>query len=1055
MKRILLLLGLSVFCQALYAQNIVVKGVVKSEQGEPLPGASVQEKGTKNGKVTDNNGNYQITVSPSATLVFSFIGTKAKEELVNGRKTINATLADLKNNLNEVVVVGYGTVKRKDVTGAISSIKGEDLAKMPVQDVASALEGRLAGVSVSAGDGTPGSQPSITIRGGGSITQSNEPLYVVDGIPQTDGLSFLDPTDIESIDVLKDASATSIYGARGANGVILVTTKKSATGKVTVGYDMYYGIKKVTKTLPMLNPYQYVLLEYERSLGDATKSANFLSSYGTFDQIQSLYGNQPGVNWQNELFGGTTHNQYHKFSISGGSKETNFTMFYSRNIDQGIMINSGSNKDVAKLQVSHSKDKLKATGIVNFSNQTIYGSGTQEGNTKFNQLQNILQYRPTLGLKGSDQSFINMDQDPNAPDGSIYLNPITTANSQYRNTNIKVLNLNGSLDYELLKNLTYRGLVGYRYIINEADLFNDSRSISALRSGGPNGSINQSQENGWNYSNTLTYSNNFNKDHHFDMLIGQEQVYTKVKTLGISSNMFPNVNLGLNDLSEGTLPGTPSSSLQDERLLSFFTRANYSYKDTYILSGSLRADGSSKFGANNKFGYFPSAAFAWRIINESFMKEQKAFSDLKLRLSYGSSGNNRINNFLSLSLLQAGNYPLNNNNVITASASTLANPDLKWETTTSKDIGLDLGLFNQRVQFTFDVYDNRTTNLLLNAAIPASSGFNTELINVGSTSNRGLEFAVNTVNIRSHGFQWNTAFNIAFNRNKVLALTNGESTRYVYSWSSGVAGGINSLGETDYLVQVGAPVGQMYGYRFNGLYRVSDFDYNAATQAYTLKAGIPYDPNNVPKPGYIRYADLNNDGKITAADRTVIGNAQPKFTGGLNNTFSYKGIDLSIFINWSVGGKVYDANRLYGTMTQNVYPNTFAYVADRWMTIDASGNRVTDPVQLAAMNQGKNYPAYNGAGTVLRLDDRFIEDGSFLRISNVSLGYTLPKAWINKLKLSRVRVYVTGNNLKVFSHYFGYDPEVSVYNSSRLTPGVDFGGYPRVRSFLAGLNVAF
>ncbi|MDN5287178.1 MAG: TonB-dependent receptor plug [Mucilaginibacter sp.] len=1059
MKRLLLLLGFMLICHSLYAQDIQIKGAVKSGTGEPLPGTTVTEKGTANGKIADNNGNYEIKVKANAILVFSFIGTKKVEEPINGRSVINVTLADDKSVMNEVVVIGYGQTKRKDITGAIASIKAEELDKVPVQNVASALEGRLAGVSVTSGDGTPGSSPSITIRGGGSITQSNEPLYVVDGIPQTDGLAFLDPTDIQSIDVLKDASATSIYGARGANGVILVTTKKGKPGKLTITYDGYYGVKKVTKTLPMLNPYQYVLLEYERSLGDPTKEASFLSNYGTFDQLKSLYGNQPGINWQDEMFGGTTNNQYHKIGVSGGSKETTFNMFYSRNNDQGIMLNSGSNKDVAKLQVNQNTGKLRATGILNFSNQNIYGSGTQEGATKLNQLQNILQYRPTLGLKGSDNDFLNMDEDPNAPtsSGSIWQNPVITAESQYRNTNIKTLNMNASLEYDVLPHLTYRGLVGYRYLFNEADQFNDARSILAKRTGGPNGAINQTQQNGWNYSNTLTYSNTFNNVHKFDVLVGQEQIYTRIKGLGVSANQFPAVNLGLNDFSEGAVPGTPDSFVEDERMLSFFTRANYSYKDKYILSASLRADGSSKFGANNKFGYFPSAAFAWRVINENFMHDVSAISDLKLRLSYGSSGNNRIDDYLSLSLLQAGNYPLNNANVTTASAATLANPNLRWETTTTRNIGVDVGLLDQRIQLTVDAYYNRTSNLLLNAAIPALSGFNTELINVGATSNKGLEFTLSTVNVHNKSFQWNSNFNISFNRNKVLALTSGETTRYVYSWSNGVAGGggINALGETDYVVQVGAPVGQMYGYRSDGLYRVEDFNYNATAKTYTIKPGIPYDPNYVPQPGYIRYADLNNDGKITSADRTVIGNAQPKFTGGLNNTFSYKGIDLSVFVNWSVGGKIYDANRLYGTMTQNTYPNTFAYAADRWMTIDASGQRVTDPTQLAAMNQGKNYPAYNGAGTALRLDDRFIENGSFLRISNVTLGYRLPKQWLSKVKLASARVYITGNNLHLFSHYSGYDPEVSVANSSRLTPGVDFGGYPRVRSFLAGLDVSF
>lgn len=1059
MKRLLLCLILLGFQTALFAQtNIIIKGTITAPSGEALTGVTVRVKGAGKAKLTGNNGSYEIQAPANGTLVFSFVGYKTKEEPVNNRTQISMALEEEDRNLNEVVVIGYGTTKRKDLTGAVSSVKGEELSKMPVQNVASALAGRVAGMQVTASDGTPGSEPSIIIRGGGSITQSNEPLYVIDGVAQTGGLGFLDPTDIESIEVLKDASATAIYGARGANGVVLVTTKTPKAGKLAVSYDMYYGAKKLNKTLEMLNPYQYTLLEYERSLGDPTKEATFLANYGPYNELKQRYGNSAGINWQNELFGSTVNNQYHKISIGGGSKETKFNLFYSHNDDEGIMLNSGSKKDIAKLVLNHNAGKkLKVGGIINYSNQNIFGVGTQEGNTKFNQLQNILQYRPLFGLKGNDQDLVGMDEDPALAgnSGNVLQNPLTNAQSQQRNTNIQVLNLNATLDYELGKNLTYRGVIGYRTAFNKAKAFNDARSIDAKRTGGPNGSISQLQQSGWNYTNTLTYANTFNRVHKLEILAGEEQIYAKRESFTISASKFPAVNLGLDDISQGTVPGIPTSFADDERMLSFFSRVNYSYKDRYILTGSIRADGSSKFGPNNKFGYFPSAAFAWRVINEPFMPETKALSDLKLRLSYGSTGNNRIDNYLSMSLFQSGNYPLNNNNVISAAAANLANPDLKWEKTRSFNAGLDIGFFKQRIQLTVDAYDNRTSDLLLNAAIPTSSGFKTMLINVGSTQNRGVELTLSTVNIRKNGFEWTTGFNIGFNRNKILGLTNGESTRFVQSWSNGIAGGINALGESDYIIQVGGPAGQMYGYRFNGLYQLSDFDYNATTKTYKLKAGIAYDPNYAPQPGYVKYKDRNGDGFITGDDREVIGNANPKFTGGFNNTFSYKGFDLSVFINFCSGNDVYNANRLYNSMTQNTYPNAFGYIADRWITIDANGQRVTDPALLQQLNEGKNVPAYNGAGTALRLDDRFIEDGSFIRLNNISLGYTFPVKLLSKIKISRARVYVTAANLHTFTSYSGYDPEVSVANSSRLTPGVDFGGYPRTRSFVAGLNVSF
>ncbi|MBB5437741.1 TonB-linked SusC/RagA family outer membrane protein [Pedobacter sp. AK017] len=1053
MNRFLLLLIIVAGNLTLYAQNTTTKGVVSDAGGEPLMGVSVSIKGVGKGRSTGVDGSYTISTSNAdAILVFSYIGYKTTEEPVNGRTTINVKLATDTKTMNEVVVIGYGTVKRKELTGAISSVKGEELSKVPVQNVASALAGRIAGVQVTAADGTPGSNPSITIRGGGSITQSNEPLYVIDGIPQTNGLGFLDPMDVESMDVLKDASATAIYGARGANGVILVTTKQPKAGKLALSYDMYFGAKDITKTLPVLNPYQYTLLQYEKSLGNATEEAKFLSNYGAFADLQSLYGDKAGVNWQDQLFGGTSNSQYHKFGVGGGSKETRFNFFYSHNNDEGIMLNSGSKKNVAKLNVTHNAGKkLRVTGIVNYSDQNTFGVGTREGNTRFNQLQNVFQFRPTFGLKGTDADLIGMEEDPYLQDdsGNTLQNPIINALSQQRSSANKILNLNAAVDYELFKNITYRGLVGLRTSGTKTKIFNDSRSVNAKRSGGPNGSIAQSDRNDWNYSNTLTYSNVFNQVHKLDVLVGQEQLYSQSENFSASSNRFPDQSLGLDDLSQGVLPGIPTSFSEDEKMFSLFSRANYTYKGRYIFSASLRADGSSKFGSDNKYGYFPSGAFAWRVIEEDFMKKIPVISDLKLRLSVGVAGNNRIPNYLSQALFQSGYYPLNNENVISVGSRTLPNPDLKWEKTRTQNIGVDVGFFNQRIQLTVDAYDNRTTDLLLNADVPNLSGYSTMLINVGATSNRGIEFTLNTVNLKdAGGFSWNTTFNMGFNYNKVISLTSGNQFMYgAASWGG--------LQEKDYIIRVGGAVGKMFGYKSNGLYQVNEFDYNPTTKVYTLKTGIPFDANNVPKPGFLKLVDQTGDGKINSDDRVVIGNANPNFIGGMNNTFSYKGIDLSVFLNWSYGNDVYNANKLNMSQTNLDYKNAFAYVANRWMSIDAAGQRVTDPVALAALNEGKTIPLYNGAGTGLRLYDQMIEDGSFLRISNVSLGYTLPKAWLSKVKVSGARIYVTGYNLHTFTKYSGYDPEVSTANSTGLTPGVDFGAYPRTRSFVAGVNVSF
>jgi TonB-linked SusC/RagA family outer membrane protein len=1054
MKRTVLILFLLTIVHVLYAQNVVtVKGIVRDGTNQPIPGVSILEKGTKNGVVSANDGSYQIKVQANATIAFSFIGTKAVEEKVDGRTTIDVKLVDAGTSLTEVVVTGYGqTVKRKDLTGAVSSLSGDEIAKSPVQDVATALQGRLAGVQVTLSDGTPGSTPSIVIRGGTSITQSNAPLYVVDGVPQTDGLSFLDPMDIESVDVLKDASATAIYGARGANGVILVTTKQIKGGQVRVNYDGYFGVKKITRELDVLNPYQYTLLQYETSATDATKLPAFTKIYGSYDSLQIRYGNRPGVDWQQQVFGQTALSQYNKISVNGGGKETTFNVFYSRGYDQGIMLQSGSTKNIGKLTVNHKiGTKFSVNAIVNYSNQKVTGLSTQTGgNARLSMLQVLLQYRPVTGLNPNDDDLLSQLVDVLDPNQSspAYQSPVVTINTEPRENIIQSLNANTSISYALTDHLTYRGLINYTTGGNVYKQFNDATSIVAIRSGGGTGSITVNNANQFNYNNTLTYNNVFKQNHKLDVTVGQEYIYNYSDALIASGSGFPAENFGWNGLQLSTIPSIPSSSAQDDKLISFFGRANYSYKGKYLLTTSLRADGSSKFGSDNLWGLFPSAAVAWRIVEEKFMQNITLISDLKLRASYGESGNNRIPNYAALGVLTTGTYPLNNQLVPTAYQNSLANPTLKWETVQSRNLGLDLGLFKQRIMLTTEYYDNRSKDLLYNTRIPSSSGFTNQLQNIGTTQSKGWEFTLNTVNVQNKGFTWNTNFNIAFTRTKVLSLSQGETSLLVPSYTT----------TNDYILQTGRPVGIMYGYIQNGLYQVNDFNYNPTTNVYTLKPGVVTDAGGgTVQPGFIKFKDISGpngvpDGVINDYDRTAIGNANPKFTGGINNTFSYKGFDLSVFLNFTYGNDIYNANLLNNSRLDGNYANTLSYFANRWTTINAAGQRITSPVELAAINQGKTVPSYNGA-IGQRLYDKMIEDGSFLRINNVSLGYTLPKSLISKLKIANARIYVTGYNLYVVDRYSGFDPEVSVINTP-LTPGVDFSAYPRARSFVAGVNVS-
>ncbi|WP_237732326.1 TonB-dependent receptor [Flavobacterium sp. UGB4466] len=1049
MKRTLFLFLLLTTCKVMYGQDIItVKGVVTDAQNMPMPGATVSEKGTKNTTVTAMDGDYQIKVKSNAILVFSFIGTKTKEEPVKNRTLINTKLLDDANNLDEVVVVGYGTKARKDLTGAISSVKGQELAKIPVQNVAQALQGRIAGMQVTMSDGTPGSEPSLRIRGGTSITQSNEPLYVVDGVAQTGGLSFLDPMDIESIDVLKDASSTSIYGAQGANGVVLVTTKKAKGGKLTLSYDTYAGIKTIAKTLPVMNPYQYTQLLYESATDDA-RMQKFVSAFGTYDQLEGLYKDQQGINWQDEVFGNAVESQYHKLSISGGENDTKYNAFYSVNNDQGIMLGSGSVKNIAKLNVTNSiSKKVTVTAIVNYSNQKVTGLSTNDGgNARLSMLQNLLQYRPTIGKTGSDEDLKTLTVDPlDNQDSPTFQSPLITIDSQKREAITRAINMSLQLQYNITPSLIYRGLISYTDNSMKSKYFNDSRGIQAIRSGGANGGVTHNIGTRLNYNNVLTYSKTFNKKHKFDASLGQEYIYNYTEGITASATAFPDVNLGWDKLQLGTIAGIPTSYAEDDKIISFFGRANYSYKNKYLLAATLRADGSSKFGTENQWGYFPSVSAAWRIIEEPFMDKLPAFSDLKLRLSYGEAGNNRIANYAALGIFNSGSYPLNNQMNITAFQNNLPNPFLKWEATKSANIGFDIGFFKQRIALTTELYENRSKDLLYNTRVPASSGFKKQFQNIGATSNRGIEFTLNTVNVKTNSFNWSTTFNIAFNKTKVLSLSEGENSLITNSYTD----------RNDYILQVGKPVGVMYGYVRDGLYQVNDFNYNATTSTYTLKPGVVSD-NIVAQPGFIKFKDISGpngtpDGVINDLDRTAIGDANPKYTGGLNNTFSYKGIDLSVFLDFTVGNDIYNANVLNNSRLNLDNLNTLAIYADRWTTINAAGQRVTDPTELAALNEGKTNPAFNGNATG-RLYSDIIEDGSFLRINNISLGYTLPKEWLKKSKISNLRIYFTAYNLYVFTKYSGYDPEVNVLNNA-ITRGVDFSAYPRSKSFITGLNIS-
>lgn len=1060
MCRLVLLFVLFFIGTSAYAQNMTVTGRVIDDDGIEVIGASVVVKGaTGVGTITDLDGNYSLTVNDASrdVLVFSYVGMTSQEVKVGGRKVINVTLKSDAVMLDEVVTIGYATVKKKDLTGSVSSVFSKDIASVPISDVTQALSGKVAGVQVMRSQGSPDADISIKVRGGTSITQSNEPLYIIDGFPSEDGLKGIEASDIASIDILKDASSTAIYGARGANGVILVTTKGGNVDKFNISYDMYIGFKKVNKRYDVLDVFDFVKLEYERSINEPDKMNDFvLPIYGNYDEYDELYANRQGIDWQDEVFNrSTAMTQQHKISLSGGSKTSQYMLTYTRNVDDGIWYGSGLKRDNFRVKLSQEATSwLKFSTNISYIDEVTEGLGSLQEGGASSRMQHVIQYRPTIGKNGNDEQLLIDDDDPALllEGASQMQSPIASIESEQRTKRNQILSMNGDLEIRLPKDLTYRGTIGIRRRTIKTDIFYSERSKQAKNAGAPYGWKEIEEQSSFMYNNVLTWDKSFNREHHLTLVAGQEYIQYGTDYLKSGARQFSDINFGLADMSLGASPDKVITRLESEKMLSYFMRGNYSLKDKYLFSASVRADASSKFGDNHKWGVFPAASFAWRASEEEFVKKWGIFSNLKVRLSYGAAGNNKIDNYLSLSKMGSVWIPYNGTSTVSGFVSKqLYNPDLQWETNVTSNFGLDMGFLNQRIQLTVDLYNINTKNLLLDAPIPLLSGYKSMMINAGRTNNRGIELALTTHNINTKDFSWSTTLNLSHNRNEVKELYNADYMEIVSNWAQ-----TSEFNKSDYIIRVGEPLGQMYGYRLAGIYTVDDFTFDEATQKYTVKEGIPYDKNFYPKPGFWKFEDLDGDKQITESDKTVIGNANPKLYGGLTNNFTWKGFDLSIFLNFSIGNKIYSANKMYYTKFNNRWRNTLKDEALQRFTIinDKGENIQNDPVQLAAVNAGRNYVSVEGSSN-LYFHSGYVEDGSFLKINNVSLGYTLPKSLIKKIHLSNVRFYATGYNLYTFTKYSGYDPEVNTYSNGGLTPGIDWGAYPSSISVVFGANITF
>lgn len=1047
----------------LSAQSLKVTGKVIDSDGYEVIGGNVTIKGKPGmGTITNLNGDYSITVDDAAknVLVFSYIGMQTLEVPVKGQSTINVTLKADAVMLEEVVAIGYATVKRKDLTGSVTSIKSDELMKTPTGDITQALAGRMAGVQVAQNDGEPGSSISIRVRGGISITQSNEPLYIIDGFPTEDGMASLDPAEIETIDILKDASATAIYGARGANGVVVITTKSGGEDdtKATVSFDTYVGVRKLARKLDVLSPAEFVLADYERTIGYGSENEvrSWQNRYGSFLEIDENYGGRPGIDWQEETLGRTTLTQSYRVGVSGGSKKTKYAASYSYYDDEGAMVYSGNNKHTLSLNLNADvKDWLKFTARLSFDQRKVWGAGTAgkgEGadvNARFNKMAQILQQRPTIGLIGEDTDLLTGRDPLHDLEGNVMVNPLINAREEEVNKEYRTFQANGGITVKLTKELNFRNTTGMNYRVNRNSTFYGENSMMGRRSG-IYGFIQNTEGGSFQTSNVLTYTPEINKSHHLTAMLGQEYVTRWSRWVKSTSGNFPNDDIGLGDMSLGTPDAIASNENYDDNLVSFFARANYDFRDRYLFTASLRADGSSKFGKNNKWGYFPAVSAAWRMAEEEFIKKLNIFSDLKLRIGYGLAGNNRIGSYNSLAILSATLTAVGDTHMPGYVSKQIPNPDLKWEANKTFNLGLDLGFLNQRITISPEFYINKSSNLLLSAKLPQSSGYSTMIINAGATKNMGVDLTVNTVNITNKDFEWKTSLTFSHNKNTVEELT-GEAVQ-LYEARFG-------YNQSTHRIAVGEPVGQFYGYRTLGLYQVDEFDYDPDTQTYLLKEGIPYhgDREKV-RPGMWKFANLDDSNNIIDEnDKTVIGNANPVFYGGLNNNFSYRNFDLSVFLTFSYGAEVMNATKFicYTTGASNKQSLDCSNSSHRWMTINSEGMVVTDPDELKSLNRGKTIAAYyndgDGGGYIHSWG---VEDASFLKLSNVTLGYTFPRKMIRRWGLSKLRVYFTGSNLLTWTPYTGYDPEVSTMRSG-LTPGVDYGSYPRSRSFIFGMNVAF
>ncbi len=1014
-----------------------VSGMVTSQEtGVALQGVNVLVKGAATGSITDEKGNYSISAPNSnATLIFSYVGYKSEERKLENRSTLNVSLSNDAKSLSDVVVVGYGTQRKRDITGSVGSVSAKQIEDLPVTGLDQALAGQISGVQVSQTTGAPGGGVTIRVRGTGSIGAGNEPLYVIDGFPVEGNysqfqnpLNTINPNDIESIEVLKDASAQAIYGSRGSNGVVLITTKKGKQGKAKFDFEVYTGWQQVAHKVEMMNAREHVELVVEAKtnswleLNPNNKATDPMSVRPLALQFSESFRNAAsfgeGTDWQDEVFRTAPMSNY-QLTVSGGSENIHYLISAGYFNQDGIIINSGFERFASRINVDANVSKKLKVGVnlaPSYTNSNVVPAEGDAGDDGI--ISNLFAYSPVYPVYNPDGSYTTQIRS----DFSNAENPVNIARSVTdQRSRIRLLG-NIFAEFEIIKGLNFRSSVGSDINASRLTYF---RPSTVGRGGTPApvaafGQSGTAQSINWLNENTLTYIKSFHKNHNITALLGYTIQKETIETNSIDATNFPNdfvQTLNAGQVTAG------SSNTSEWSLISYLSRVQYDYKGKYLAAATMRRDGSSRFGSENKWGLFPSASVGWRISEENFMTKKffNAISDLKLRASYGFSGNNTIGNYSSLALLSRSNYSTGaglgtfTNGL---SVSNLLNNELTWENSKQFDVGLDFGLLNDRIYVVADYYTKITSDLLLDVPVPTLTGFSRSLQNIGKVKNWGWEFSVSTKNLVNQ-FKWSTNANISFNKNKVLAL--------------GPAGDpIRSGGQNlNHITQIGAPIGSFFGYTVEGIYQTQqDVEKSASVRG-----------NGASRPGDFRFRDTNADGEITVADQTIIGDAFPDFTYGLTNTFSYKNFDLNILIQGVQGNEVFFISRRSSGDFQGGR-NQFKELVNRWRSPQQPGNGRLPRAARTTTGQNTASSTY------------FIEDGSYLRVRNITMAYNFPPELSNRF-LRSARLYLGVQNAFTFTDYYGYNPEVSVNGADPLQPGRDYGGYPVSRIYTIGLNVGF